>query len=212
MGNLTKVIRPSDDSQDLLSTQKQVRYQSGVGSLLYIVKHSRPDLNNSVRELSKSMDRANEEGYKKLLQVLNFIKYTTDLGIIFKTSKILTWNLECYSDSDFAGDTTNRKSISGYLIYVNQNLIAWSSKQQPIVTTSSTEDEYVSLSDMIKEILFIKGILEFMKVKIQLPIKVHVDNKGAIFISQNPTVKRTKHIDTRYHFIRQYIKDGVIEI
>ena len=85
MGNLTKVIRPSDDSQDLLSTQKQVRYQSGVGSLLYIVKHSRPDLNNSVRELSKSMDRANEEGYKKLLQVLNFIKYTTDLGIIFKT-------------------------------------------------------------------------------------------------------------------------------
>ena len=51
-----------------------------------------------------------------------------------------------------------------------------------------------------------------MKVKIQLPIKVQVDNKGAIFISQNPTVKRTKHIDTRYHFICQYIKDGVIEI
>ena len=62
MGNLTKVIRLSDDSQDLLPTQKQVRYQSGVGSLLYLVKHSRPDLNNSVRELSKSMDRANEEG------------------------------------------------------------------------------------------------------------------------------------------------------
>ena len=51
-----------------------------------------------------------------------------------------------------------------------------------------------------------------MKVKLQLPIKVHVDNKGSIFISQNPTVKRTKHIDTRYHFICQYIKDGVIEI
>ena len=51
-----------------------------------------------------------------------------------------------------------------------------------------------------------------MKVKMQLPIKVHVDNKGSIFISQNPTVKRTKNIDTRYHFIRQYIKDGVIEI
>lgn len=62
MGNLTKVILPSDDSKDLLPTQKQVRYQSGVGSLLYLVKHSIPDLNNSVRELSKSMDRANEEG------------------------------------------------------------------------------------------------------------------------------------------------------
>ena len=81
MGNLIKVIRTSDDSQDLLTTQKQVRYQSGVGLLLYIVKHSRPDLNNSVRELSKSMDRANEDGYKKLLQVLNFIQHTKNLGI-----------------------------------------------------------------------------------------------------------------------------------
>ena len=80
------------------------------------------------------------------------------------------------------------------------------------MTTSSTEEEYVSLSDMIKEILFVKGILEFMKVKLKLPIKVHVDNKGAIFISPNHNFKRTKHIDTRYNFILQYIKDGVIEI
>ena len=65
---------------------------------------------------------------------------------------------------------------------------------------------------MIKEIHFFKGILEFMKVKLQVPIKVHVDNKGAIFISQKPTIKRNKHIDTRYHFILQYIKDGIIEI
>ena len=64
MGNLTKVIRPLNDTQDLLSTHKQVCYQSGLGSLLYIVKHSWTDLNNSVRELSKGMDRTNKEGYK----------------------------------------------------------------------------------------------------------------------------------------------------
>ena len=126
MGNLTKVIHPYDDSKDLLSTHRKLRYQSGVGSLLYIVKHSRPDLNNSVRGLSKSMDRENEEGYKKLLQVLNFIKNTTNLGIIFETSRTLTWNLEFYSGSDFTGDNNIRRSISGYLIYVNQNLITWS--------------------------------------------------------------------------------------
>ena len=91
------------------------------------------------------MDKANEDGYEKLLQVLNFLKHTTNLVIIFESSKTLTWNLEFYSDSDFSGYTTNRKSISGYLIYVNKNLIAWSSKQQSIVTTSSTESEYVSL-------------------------------------------------------------------
>ena len=93
MGNLTKVIHTYDDSKDLLSTHIQVRYQSGVGSLLYIVKHSRPYLNNSIRELSKSMDRENKEGYKKLLQALNFIKYTTNLGIIFENSKNLLGTL-----------------------------------------------------------------------------------------------------------------------
>ena len=83
---------------------------------------------------------------------------------------------------------------------------------KPIVTISSTEEEYVSLSYMIKEILFIKGILEFMKIKLQLPIKVHVDNKGEIFISQNPTVKRTKKINTRYHLILQYLKMGSLKL
>ena len=65
---------------------------------------------------------------------------------------------------------------------------------------------------MIKEILFIKGILVFLKIKFKLPIKFHVDNKVEILISKNPTVKRTKNIDTRYHFIIQYIKDSIIEI
>ena len=74
----------------------------------------------------------------------------------------------------------------------------WSSKQKPIVTTSSTEAEYVSLSYMIKEILFIKGIIEFIKVKLQILIKVNVDNKGAIFISKIPLLKelRTSIQDT----------------
>ena len=136
IGNLIKVTCPHDVSKYILYTSKQVRYQSGVGSFLYIIKHSRPYLNNSVRELSKRMDRDNKDGYEKLLQVINFLKYTTNLGIIFKSSKTLNWNLECYSYSDISGDTTNRKSISGYLIYVNQNLVAWSSKKQLIVNTS----------------------------------------------------------------------------
>ena len=87
------------------------------------------------------MDHEDQEGYEKLIQVLNFLKNTTNIGIIFNSSKTLTWNLEFYSESDFSGDTSNRKSISGYLIYVNGNLISWTSKHQPIVTTSSTEDE-----------------------------------------------------------------------
>ncbi len=207
-----KVIRPNEDSDDLLDTSKQTRYQSGVGTLLYIIKHSRPDLSNAVRELSKAMDQADESCYKLMLSVINHLKFTQCLGVELKQSTTLVWNLNCFSDSDFAGDIENRKSISGFIIYLNDNLISWSSKQQPIVTTSSTEAEYVSLSDMVKEILFIKGIIKFMGIEVKTPIKINVDNKGAIFISENPTVKRTKHIDTRYHFIRQYVKDNIVEI
>ena len=63
-----------------------------------------------------------------------------------------------------------------------------------------------------KHILFIKGIMEFMYIEVETPVKVHVDNKGYIFISENPKVKRTKNIDTRYHFLRQYVRENVIEI
>ena len=79
------------------------------------------------------------------------------------------------------------------------------------MTTSSTESEYVSLSEIIKEILFIKEIFEFMKIKLQLPIKVNVDNKGESSFLKTPLLKepRTSIQDT---FIRQYIKDGIIEI
>ena len=107
----------------------------------------------------------------------------------------------------------DRKSISGYIIYVCGCPIAWRSKGQKSVTLSSTEAEYVAISEVAQEILFIAGTLKFIGVQVSYPITVHVDNIGAIYLSQTATTgNRTKHIDTRYHFVREYIEDGTFKI
>lgn len=143
---LTHVVRPDIDYQELLNKQELKRYQSTIGSLLLIIKHTIPYLSNSVRELTKSMDRDDHGNYKKILCVLNYLNSTKKYGI--KLSKITNqkWSLKFYSESDYAGYTQNRKSVSGWAIFIDQNLISWNSKQHKIVTTSSTEEEYMAVS------------------------------------------------------------------
>ena len=160
------------------------------------------------------MDGATEANYKMMLQVIKFIFDTENYKLIMKTNgEINKMEIKGFCDSDFAGDLDTRRSVSGYIIYVNDCPLSWRSRGQKSVTLSSTEAEYVSISEIVVEILFIKSIFEFMNVKFELPIKVHVDNIGAIFLAKKATTSnKTKHVDTRYHFIREYIKKKQIII
>ncbi len=116
-------------------------------------------------------------------------------------------------DADYSGDKNTRLSISGFVIYFCNVPISWRSKSQRSVTLSSTEAEYVAITDYAKETLFMKQVLEFLNVEVKLPIMVHVDNIGAIFLANNKVTSQcTKHIDVRYHFIREYIEQGVVKI
>ena len=123
------------------------------------------------------------------------------------------WELKAYSDADFAGDKETRISVTGYVVYFMNVPVCWRSRGQKSVTLSTTEAEYVACSEVVKEVLFILQLLRHLQVKIQLLIHVHVDNIGAIFLAENQNSSdRTKHVDTRYHFVRQYIKDGIVLI
>jgi len=205
----THVVRPKSEG-----SEEQSLYRSGVGSLLYLLKHSRPDLSNSIRELSKVMDGANKSHMKTLRRVIKFVKDTKDRKLILQPKKdCMLWEVKGFSDSDFAGDTDERKSISGYVIYVQGCPISWRSKGQKSVSLSSTEAEYMAVSEVATEILFIKSMMEFLGVNVTLPIQVNVDNVGAIYLSKSATTSnRTRHIDTRYHFVRDYIEDGVLKV
>lgn len=210
-----KVTRPTKE-EPLLNDDEQKKYRSGVGSLLYLVKHSRPDLSNAVRELSKVMDGANYGHMKALLRAIKFVELTKDYKLVMEMwydNGIIQWELKAYSDSDYAGDSDNRRSISGYILYLNGCAITWRSKGQKSVSLSSTEAEYRAQSDAVTEVMFVKMMLEFLGITVKTPITVYVDNLGAIYLSKSAgTSNRTKHIDTHYHFVREYIEDGTIQI
>ena len=121
--------------------------------------------------------------------------------------------LKAFSDSDWAGSKDDRRSITGYCIYLNECLILWKSRGQKHVTLSSTEAEYVAVAEACTDVMFIKMMMELMNLEIEKPVIVHCDNVGAIFMGNNAKQSiRTKHIDVRYHFIREYVVDGLVEI
>ena len=209
------IVRPDTDGE--LSEEDHALYRSGVGMLLYLVKHSRPDIANVTRELSKVLDRPTQAAFKELKRAIKFVLDTEHYGLAIiprvPEDKSASWELKVYSDSDWAGDKDTRISVSGFGVFLMGVPISWKSKAQRSVTLSSSEAELVALTEAAKEIKFIAQLLMSMGFKVNLPIVCKVDNQGAIFMAQNvSTSQRTKHLDLRYRFITEYIEDGFIKV
>ena len=156
------------DPNEKLDAKKQTLYRSGIGILLFLVKFSRPDISNSVRELSKANDGATEKNFHGLLRTIKYVLDTREKALRYETNANFetTWKLKAYCDSDFAGDKDTRRSVSGYCIYLFDCLICWKNKGQKHVTLSSTEAEYVAVAEVCTEIMFIRMILWFLGIKI----------------------------------------------
>ena len=208
-----KIVWP-DDEADLIDMNLQSRYRSGVGMLLYLTKYSQPDLCNVVRELSKCMDKATMGTYLEMLRVIKFVIDTKHFCLrIQPVSKLKNWSLHVFCDSDWAGDSETRISVTGLIVYLMNVPVCWRSKAQRGVTLSSSEAEYVAISEAVKEIKFIYYLLQGIGIEIELPIIVKTDNIGAMFMAQNASSGvRTRHVDTRYHYIRENVEDGIIKI
>ena len=203
-----------EDKSWIIDAGGHATYHSGVGMLLYLAKHTRPDIANAVRELSKLNDCPTEHGFKEMKRVIKYVLDTRNKGLKFKPEQSKDFfNMFAYSDSDFAGDKDKRTSVSGFIIIVNGAPVSWKSKAQASVTLSSSEAEYVALSETAKEIKFIWMLIKSMGFEVKLPITVRVDNIGAIFMSENITASnRTKHVDIRFHFVNEMVEQGFIEV
>ena len=208
-------IGRQEKGDTLISATDQHKFRSGVGMLLYLVKHSRLDIANAVRELSKVADGANASHWKALLRTIKYVICTENLALRLKPNtktQGAQFHLSGITDSDYAGDRDTRTSVYGYIIYFLGAPIAWKSKAGKSVTLSSTEAEYFALSEVTKEIIFVKQVLETMGINLVLPILVKVDNVGAIYLSNNFSCsQRTKHIDIRRHFVREFVQDGTLK-
>jgi len=208
-----QVLMKSTDESIGLSIEQQTVYRSGVGKLLYLTKLTRPDLSSAVRELATFMDGANMEHWTALHRALDYAVATKDKALVLKPTSVYDGMIVGYSDSNYASNKDTRKSVSGFAIYFNGVLVSWKSKAQQCVTLSSTEAEYVAMSLCVMEMEFIRQIVESMDFEVKLPMRSFVDNTGALELAKNySTSGRTKHIDVRFHFVREMIDQGLLEI
>ena len=117
-----------------------------------------------------------------------------------------------YADSDWASDPTNRKSTTGYMVKLAGAIFSWNSHAQKTIALSSTEAEYMSLSDTSRQLIWIKNLLSKLGITL-FPILLMGDNQGSIFLASNPVQeKHIRHIDLCYHFIRETIQNKMVEL
>ena len=186
-------------------------FQALIGSLVYASIATRPDISEAVGKLSQHMSKPNKEHWVAAKRVLRYVKGTLDLGLKFERSN--DFELVGYSDADWAGDVDTRKSTSGYVFMLGNAVISWASKKQSVVALSTTEAEYIALCSASQETVWVRRLLESLRVRQVGPTTVFEDNQGTIFLSKNPKDhSRTKHIDIKYHYVRQAVQKGEIDV
>lgn len=180
-----------------------------IGSLMYAVCGTRPDLCVSVCFLSRYQHCASVMLYKALKRILRYIKGTLNYSLVYNST---CTELQGFVDADWAGDTRDRKSTTGYLFKIFDCTVVWCCKKQLSVSLSSTESEYVALSMAITEACWLKNLLFDFDV-IHSEVILFEDNQSAIkLVYNNENNKRLKHLDIRYHFIMDKIREKCISV
>ena len=158
------------------------------------------------------MERPTQEHYNGVKRVLRYLKGTEDYGLFYKKGD-LREELLGYSDSDFVGDCNDRKSTLWHIFFLGGMAVSWSSQKQSIVALSLCEVEYIAATSATCQAIWMSRLLGELMRNEAMKAKLLVDNQSVITLSKNPIHhNRTKHIDTRYHFVRQCVEDKKIEI
>ena len=185
-------------------------YRQLVGSLIYLTV-TRPDISYAVHVVSQFMAAPRSPYYAVVLRILRYLKGTIFDGLHFSSHSLLT--LQAYSDADWAGDPTDRRSTTGYCFLLGDSLISWRSKKQTVVARSNTEAEYRALAATTTELILLCWLLQDLGVDCSAATKLHCDNRSAIQIAHNDVFhERTKHIEIDCHFIRHHLLQGTLTL
>ena len=215
--NCKIAITPSDTNQKLDSDSDgedvdATTFKQLVGSLRYLC-NTRPDICYAVGMVSRFMSKPKWSHYQAAVRILRYIKGTLKHGVLFPFEGKTKSELLSYSDSDWCGDRVDRRSTSGYLFKFLGGPISWCSKKQPVVALSTCEAEYIAGALTACQAVWILNLLQDLKIKVNKPLKLMIDNKSAINLAKNPVLHgRSKHIETKYHFLRNQVQNGVLEV
>ena len=201
----TKLSRYSENEEVDASV-----YRSLVGCLRYLTC-TRPDIAYGVGLVSRYMEETKITHWKAIKRILHYIKGTLSHGLFYCCTN--EFDLVGYSDSDWCGDVDDRKSTSGFVFFNGSTTFTWLLKKQLIVTLSTCEAEYIVASSCVCHAIWLRKLLKEMNFNQEKSTKIRVDNKSAIELAKNPVHhERSKHIDVRFYFIREHVKNGDMEM
>lgn len=195
---LTKEMSPKTEEDQL--NMSNIPYREAVGSLMYLAVSTRPDIAYAVQRLARFNDNPGPAHWTAAQRVIKYLKGTKKHRLTLGGKE--TVELTGFTDSDWASDTDDRKSTGGYIFTLGSGAISWRSKRHEIVSTSSTEAEYISADYAVKEATWLRELLKNLEHEQRSATMIYCDNLGAIALTKNPSYHaRSKHIDVKHHFI-----------
>ena len=191
----------------------RIPYASAIGSIMYAMLCTRPDIAHAVSLTSRYQSDPGMEHWTAVKNILKYLRRTKDVFLSYGGDEELV--VTSYTDASWNTDPDDSKSQSGYVFILNGAAVSWRSSKQSVVAKSSTESEYIAASEAAQEAIWMKEfIIELGVVPSALdPLTIYCDNTGAIANAQEPrSHKKMKHVKLRFHSIREYVQEGDIKI
>ncbi|KAJ1025411.1 hypothetical protein NDA13_004223 [Ustilago tritici] len=194
------------------SIAEQREHPQIVGKLLWLSNGTHPDISQAVRVLTHYLTQPSREHYNTAQKVLQYLDHTQDIYLQYSSNKQQDF-LMAHSDANWASDATvQRKSSSSSVVFVHGNLVAWKSALQHCTALSAVEAEFVAVTEAAWEVLFFEHLFKAIGIDVSIPT-IFSDNTGTIQVSKDPAQHwKLKHINTKYHFIRDNMHDSKIKI
>ena len=204
---LSSSMSPSSEEERI--EMSRVPYASAVGSLMFAMVCTRPDIAQAVGAVSRYMANPGKEHWRAVKRILKYVKGTSNAALCYGGSDFI---VRGYVDSDYAGDIDNSKSTTGYVFTLAGGAVSWVSKLQSIVATSTTEAEYIAATQASKEAIWLQMLMEELGHE-QQKIALFCDSQSALHLAKNPAFhSKTKHIRVQYHFVREKVEEGSVDM
>ncbi|XP_021602452.1 uncharacterized mitochondrial protein AtMg00810-like [Manihot esculenta] len=204
----TPLVQRMDVTSDTTPLGDPTHFRGLVGSLQYLTL-TRLDLSYSVNYVSQFMHNPTMSHLKYVRRILQYLKGTIHYGLSFTADTSLA--LSAFSDADWAGCPTTRRSTTGYCTFLGANIISWCAMKQHTVARSSTETEYRSMAHTVAELTWLGYLLDDLRVYPTRPPILYGDNLSALHLTVNPVLHtRSKHVALDYHYVRERVAQGVL--
>jgi hypothetical protein len=192
----------------------RVPYASAVGSLMYAMVCTRPDIAHAVGVLSRYMSKPGKEHWTTVKRVFRYLRGTASYGLCYegRTGLDRVVDIHGFVDADWDIDLDRRRSTSGYVFNLFGGEISWMRKRQVVVALSTTESEYMVATHASKEAIWLQRLCSGIGL-VQEAVRIECDSQSAIFLVKNPAYhSKTKHIDVQYHFVRDMIEEKKVSL